>query len=422
MKELLRQRALALGFDACHFASADPPGTGPSFLQWLRLGYHGEMRYLARNAAKRIAPQQVLPGVQSIITLAASYGASPSESKHVPCRGAATEVSGTGSFGGTNSCESLILGPRGTRPSAKSPAPPGQENLRENARCGPIVEHSPITAGRWIGFIARYARFDDYHQVLAAGLEQFTRELPQLGGEQVRSRWYVDTGPVLERDLAQRSGLGFIGKHTNLVSRHWGNWLWLGEVLTTLKLAPDPPEKNRCGSCQRCLAACPTGAIERPFVLDARRCISYLTIEFKGSIPIVLRPAMGNRIFGCDDCLAACPWNRFARRGFLAKAHARADLEAPALLELLHLDQAGFKRRFGGTPVERLKLRGLRRNVCVALGNVADASALPELAAVARDPDPIIAEHARWAAAQIQGQRLRASDPALGTVAHPQNF
>jgi epoxyqueuosine reductase len=214
----------------------------------------------------------------------------------------------------------------------------------------------------------------------------------------------VDTGPLLERDFAQRAGLGFIGKHTNVISRRFGNWILLAEIVTSLELKPDAPEKNHCGNCARCIEACPTRAITAPFNLDARFCISYLTIELKGPIPVELRPAIGNRIFGCDDCLAVCPWNRFAREGRLMKAHGRPDLAAPDLIELLQLDEAGFKSRFAGTPILRTKRRGLLRNVCVALGNSGNASALPALNQTAKDAEPLIAEHARWAMERIQGK------------------
>ncbi len=227
----------------------------------------------------------------------------------------------------------------------------------------------------------------------------------QLSGAEERSLWYVDTGPLLERDLAQRAGLGFVGKHTNLISRRLGNWIFLSEIITTLELEPDASEKNRCGSCTRCISACPTQAITAPFQLDARRCISYLTIELKGSIPIELRPAIGNRIYGCDDCLAVCPWNRFAREGSLMKSHTRKDLAEPDLIELLQLDAAGFKSRFAGSPILRTKRRGLLRNVCVALGNTGDESALPALESASRDSEPLIAEHASWAMEQIEARR-----------------
>jgi epoxyqueuosine reductase len=195
-----------------------------------------------------------------------------------------------------------------------------------------------------------------------------------------------------------------MGKHTNLISRRLGNWIYLAEILSTLPLEPDAPEKNRCGSCTRCLTACPTQAITAPFQLDARRCISYLTIELKGSIPVEFRPAIHNRIYGCDDCLEVCPWNRFAREGRLMKNQARADLATPDLIELLSLDEAAFRRRFAGTPILRAKRRGLLRNVCVALGNVGDESALPALARAATDTEPLIAEHARWALEQVSAR------------------
>jgi epoxyqueuosine reductase len=251
------------------------------------------------------------------------------------------------------------------------------------------------------GPLARYARFSDYHDVLADRLKALSDYVTELSGANGRSLWYVDTGPLLERDLAQRSGLGFIGKHTNLISRKLGNWIFLAEIITTLELEPDEAEKNRCGSCTRCIAACPTQAIRAPFELDARRCISYLTIELKGPIPEEFRQAIGTRIYGCDDCLAACPWNRFAREGSLMKQHLRKDFAAPDLIELLSLDDAAFKQRFANTPMLRTKRRGFLRNVCVALGNLGDRSALPALQRAASDPEPLIAEHAGWAVRQL---------------------
>jgi epoxyqueuosine reductase len=252
--------------------------------------------------------------------------------------------------------------------------------------------------------VARYARYSDYHEVLAGPLKQLSGFINQLGGPDARSLWYVDTGPLLERDLAQRAGLGFIGKHTNLINRSLGNWFFLAEIITTVELRPDTPEKNRCGSCARCITACPTGAITAPFQLDARRCISYLTIELKGSIPVELRSAIGNRIYGCDDCLEICPWNRFAREGRLMKPAQRKDLDSTDLIELMALDETGFKSRFAGTPLLRTKRRGLLRNVAVALGNVGDETALPALSKAASDSEPLIAEHANWALAQIEAR------------------
>jgi epoxyqueuosine reductase len=249
------------------------------------------------------------------------------------------------------------------------------------------------------GPIARYARFSDYHDVMGERLEELSQFVNSFGG---RSLWYVDTGPLLERDLAERAGLGFVGKHTNLINRNLGNWFFLAEIITTLQIEPDAAERNRCGTCTRCITSCPTQAITAPFQLDARRCISYLTIELKSSIPKDLRPAIGNRIYGCDDCLQVCPWNRFAREGRMMKPHARRDFDAPDLMELLALDDAGFKRRFAGTPMMRTKRRGLLRNVCVALGNIGDRRALPALEQAAGDREPLIVEHARWAIEQIE--------------------
>lgn len=253
------------------------------------------------------------------------------------------------------------------------------------------------------GFIARYARGPDYHPIMGAKLAELTTFLNHHAGPNTRSLWYVDTGPLLERALAQRAGIGFIGKHTQLIHRHHGNWLLLGEILTTADLPPDEPERNRCGTCTRCMTACPTQAITAPFTLDARRCISYLTIELKGPIPLELRPLIGTRIFGCDDCLEVCPWNRLAQAASpLLQQWARSDLQAPDLLELLRLDETAFRHRFHGTPLLRPKRRGLLRNVCVALGNLGHPSALPDLEKAAQDPEPLIAEHARWAIHRIQ--------------------
>ena len=349
MKARIRQRALELGFDDCRFTTAEQPDHGVEFQTWLSHQRHGEMAYLQRNAEKRIDPQKVLPGARTIVTLAASYF-------H-----AAEPGSGT---------------------SSAIPRP---------------------------GVVARYARFADYHDVLGERLKILTAFINEVGGAGTRSLWYVDTGPLLERDLAQRAGLGFIGKHTNVISRQLGNWIFLSEIISTLGIAPDSSGKNHCGSCSRCLTACPTEAITAPFQLDARRCISYLTIELKGSIPLEFREAIGDRIYGCDDCLAVCPWHRFAREGAMKRPHFRADLQQPELLELLALDEPGFRKRFDGTPMLRTKRRGFLRNVCVALGNIGDRRALPGLQKAASDIEPLVAEHARWAMERIESISPRVS-------------
>lgn len=250
---------------------------------------------------------------------------------------------------------------------------------------------------------ARYSHFRDYHDVLAEHLKQLVEFINQQAG--AKCVWYVDTGALLERDLAQRAGLGFAGKHTNLISRSLGNWFFLSEILTTLEIEPDKAETNHCGGCSRCLNACPTHALPAPFQLDARRCISFLTIENKGPIPVELRSAIGNHVFGCDECLAVCPWNRFAKEGRLMRSHFLPNLAHLDLLELLAIDESGFKKRFAGTPMLRSKRRGLLRNVCVVLGNLGEKSALEKLGKAALDPEPLIAEHARWAIEQIKKRR-----------------
>ena len=358
MKAAIRQRALDLGFDDCRFTTAAPPASAPQFQDWLAGHKHGEMAWLERNAAKRVEPQNVLPGARSLIVLATSYHASQ---------------------------------------------PP--------ANAAPALT----------GVVARYAQYADYHDILGERLRQLTATINELGGADSRSLWYVDTGPLLERDLAQRAGLGFTGKHTNLISRRLGNWIFLSEIITTLELEPDAPETNHCGRCTRCITACPTAAITAPFQLDARKCISYLTIELKGSIPVEFRPAIGNRIYGCDDCLAACPWNRFAQDAKLMQPHARTDLRTPDLIELLSLTDAEFKTRFAGSPILRTKRRGFLRNVCVALGNLGDAAALPALQRAAADHEPLIAEHARWAVAQIRCGDAPVVERITNVTPHPAN-
>ena len=258
--------------------------------------------------------------------------------------------------------------------------------------------------GAGAGPVARYARFADYHEIIGARLRELESFLQSMDPARGRSLGYVDTGPVLERDLSARAGLGFIGKHTNLVSRPGGNWVFLAVILTPLEFEPDAPEPGRCGRCVRCIEACPTGAISAPYELDARRCLSYLTIESKDPIPVEFRQALGGRVFGCDTCLEACPWNRFARQGRLMAAHARPDLDAPRLLEWLELDEAGFERQFAGTPLHRTGRRRLARNLCVALGNTAGKEALPALERASASADPMIAEHADWARDQILGR------------------
>lgn len=260
--------------------------------------------------------------------------------------------------------------------------------------CGDVGENP---AG---GLVARYARFIDYHKVILSRLKLLSDFI--VKNTAALALCYVDTGPVLEREYARRAGLGFIGKHTNLISRHYGNWLLLGEILLDIEIEPDVAEKSRCGKCSLCIKACPTNAIVEPYQLDARKCISYLTIEHKGSIPFELRPLIGDRLFGCDDCLAVCPWNKYAKIGQLMNKNL---IRLPARLELkslFNLDEAGFINIFGETPIRRLGLTRLLRNAAVVLGNIGDATALETLQQAATSRDWLVAEHVQWAFEQIK--------------------
>ncbi|MCU0780676.1 MAG: tRNA epoxyqueuosine(34) reductase QueG [Akkermansiaceae bacterium] len=270
---------------------------------------------------------------------------------------------------------------------------------------------SPFPPGHPGGYrIARYAWNDDYHDLIDLRLRALDEALRGLGG---RQRCYTDTGPVLERDFATSAGLGWNGKSTMQLHRNLGTWFFLAEILTTLELEPDPPAANRCGSCVRCLDACPTGALTAPHRLDARRCISYLTIEHKGPIPEEFRAALGDRIYGCDDCLAACPWNRFARQSRELAFHAREALFSRSLRDFLALDDDGFRACFARSPIKRIKRSRFLRNVCVALGNTGDARDLPALQRAAADPDPLVAEHAQWAVRQLA---QRGASPGAETI------
>jgi epoxyqueuosine reductase len=251
------------------------------------------------------------------------------------------------------------------------------------------------------GRIARYAWGDDYHDLIAGKLAKLDAFLSQLGGTQ---KVYVDTGPVLERDHAAQAGIGWHGKSTMLIDARLGTWFFLAEILTTLDLPPDPPQTERCGSCERCMMACPTGAITSAHRLDARRCISYLTIELKTAIPEEFRALIGDRIFGCDACLDACPWNRFAKASRETAFASRPSTVGMALRDYLTLNEDQFRILFRNSPIKRIKRKGFLRNVCVALGNVGHGDDLPALEQAAADPEPLIAEHAAWAIQRIRGR------------------
>ncbi len=346
LKSDLLAFARELGFDSCRIATCAAPAHTAEFRNWLREGAAGEMRYMERGEEKRRDPQKVLPGAKSIIVVALNYFQGPAV--------------------------------------RRSPAFATLRSGRQTAATGKI---------------ARYAWGDDYHDVVAAKLDKIDKFLRDFGGQQ---KCYVDTGPILERDHAAQAGTGWHGKSTMLIDPRLGTWIFLGEILTTLELPADSPQRDRCGTCERCITACPTGAITAPHRLDARRCISYLTIELKGPIPLELLPFIGNRIFGCDDCLDACPWNRFAQASRETAFSARRSTAGMPLREYLKLSDAEFRGLFRSSPIKRVKRRGFLRNVCVALGNVGDSSDLPALECAAADPEPLIAEHAAWAITRIQ--------------------
>jgi epoxyqueuosine reductase len=338
-RDLIRAKALALGFDAVGFARAHLAEEVRTRLAgFLAEGMHGGMGWMETRVDQRAHPQALWPEAASVISLGLNYG--------------------------------------------------------------PDGDPLAALAQRDRATISVYAQGRDYHDVVKKRLKAL--------GQWMASRFkgsalkvFVDTAPVMEKPLAQEAGLGWQGKHTNLVSRTHGSWLFLGEVFTTLDLAPDAAERDRCGSCDACLRICPTDAFPAPYRLDARRCISYLTIEHHGPIPEDLRARMGNRIYGCDDCLAVCPWNKFARAHSEPAFAPRAALTAPRLAELATLDDAAFRALFSGSPIKRIGRNRFVRNVLVAIGNSADASLQPAAQALCEDADPVVADCARWAVGRL---------------------
>jgi epoxyqueuosine reductase len=354
----VRAAARALGFDAVGVAPADPPPHADFLREWVARGFAGEMAWLARRTREREDPSRVLPGARSIVAVALVYDE-----------------------------------------PARSEAPPSGASASE-ARSEPKASGVP-------GRIARYAGGTDYHDVLGKRLRSLARAIEALAPG-TRTRSYVDTGPVLERAVAARAGLGWIGKNTLLIHPRLGSYLFLGVVLTDLALAPDAPEPDHCGSCRACLDACPTGAFPEPFVLDASRCLSYTTIELRGAIPEPLREAQADWVFGCDVCQEVCPWNTRARRavpedraGMRAELAPRAPWRGPALAALLDLDERAWAEAARGTALRRAKWRGLLRNALVAAGNSGDATLVPALRRHASGDDALLAEHARWALARL---------------------
>jgi epoxyqueuosine reductase len=347
LKARVRRQAAALGFDACRFAAPGLPAeTGERLDGWLAAGHHGTMDWMGERTGWRRSPAALWPDARTAVVVAASYA-------------------------------------------------PGRN---------PLGDLSARTRGN----ISVYARRRDYHEVMRGHLKTLGQKL-HAGRPGTAGSWkvYVDTAPVMEKPLAAQAGIGWQGKHTVLLSREHGNWLFLGVLLTTRAIPPDEPAREHCGTCRRCLDVCPTAAFPAPFVLDSRRCISYLTIEHAGPIPPALRPAFGNRVFGCDDCLAVCPWNRFAAEARETRLAALAGLDLPPLADLLTLDDAAFRRKFAGTPVRRAGRDRFLRNVLVAAGNSGEPALLPQVMPLLDDAAAVVRGAAVWAF-----RRLAAPDRA----------
>ena len=356
LTQRLKAQAEAEGFAACGIAPADAaPESAARLCDWLASGAHGGMDWMESRAHHRERPRALWPEARSLVMLGMSYA--PKED--------------------------------------------------------PLLLEGETDIGR----ISVYAQGKDYHDVVKKALKRLARwlvaeaakdgiEAEPGSGSGPGVKVFVDTAPVMEKPLAEAAGIGWQGKHTNLLNREHGNWLFLGAIYTTLDLAPDAPGEDRCGSCTACQTACPTDAFPAPYRLDARRCISYLTIEHKGPIPHEFREAMGNRIYGCDDCLAVCPWNKFAEQAE-ANRHfaARAELAAPRLADLLALDDAGFRKIFAGSPIKRIGRNRMVRNCLIAAGNSGDAALIEPVQALRDDPDDVVREAAEWAMARLAAAR-----------------
>jgi epoxyqueuosine reductase len=338
IKAAIAAKARALGFDDVGFAPASlPRSCGEHLASFLGAGGHGDMDWLARRAAERADPRTLWPAARTAIVLALNYG--------------------------------------------------------------PHEDPMKLVAMPERGAVSVYARGRDYHDVVKKKLKELGGWLHQTYAAEVKV--FVDTAPVMEKPLAARAGLGWQGKHSNLVSREFGSWLFLGEIFTTLELPADEPESDHCGECRRCLDVCPTAAFPAPYRLDARRCISYLTIEHKGTIAAELRPAIGNRIYGCDDCLAACPWNKFASRTAEYAFLPRVELTAPKLADLVKLDDASFRRVFSGSPIKRIGRDRFVRNVLIALGNSGDVRQSQAIEPLLGDAAPLVRAMAVWALGRL---------------------
>ena len=353
LAQRIKAQGTALGFDLVGISPVHPPTHGESFAEWLRRDYHGEMEYMARTAEKRLHPGEFLPWARSVVSVALNYNTSY-----------------------------------------------GREAEAEGIR----------------GWVSRYAWGDDYHDVMHAKLTRLLEYVRAEAGNEVQGRIFVDAGPVLDREAGARAGIGWYGKNTNLLSMTIGSFFFLGELFLSLELEWDRPIRDRCGQCRLCLDACPTNAFLGPYVLDARKCISYLTIELKGAIPRELRPLMGNHVFGCDICQDVCPYNTKVKPTKEQAFHPREGLHAPELIPLLSLTETEFKAKFAGSPILRAKRRGFLRNVCVALGNLKRPEAMPALIRTLQsDPDPLVRGHAAWALGQIRAPEAEAALRATGS-------
>ena len=339
LKARIFDKAAELGFCAWGIARADAVAdAGERLKEWIAAGHHGEMGWMEARAEQRASPQGLWPEAKSVIALAMSYA--------------------------------------------------------------PASDPLALAEARNRGRISVYAQGADYHKVVKKALKAMGRWLADEAGCQLKV--FVDTAPVMEKPLSAAAGIGWQGKHSNLLNREHGSWLFLGVIYTTLELEPDAPAQPHCGSCTRCIDACPTGAIVAPNLVDARRCISYLTIEHAGPIPHEFREAIGNRIYGCDDCLAVCPWNRFASEGQANKAFApRPELAAPALADLLALDDASFRELFSGSPIKRIGVNRMIRNCLIAAGNSGDATLLAAVERHLASDDPVVADAAKWASERL---------------------
>jgi epoxyqueuosine reductase len=342
LRAQIRARALSEGFDVVRFAKAEaPPNAAEALASFIGKQRHGTMEWMERNADRRADPKTLWPDAKTVIVLAMNYGPR------------------NGYFDGE------------------------------------------IPADR--AAISVYAQNDDYHDIVKSKLKKLAGWIAQDFKEDVKV--FVDTAPVMEKPLAQLAGAGWQGKHTNLVSRLYGSWLFLGSVFTTLELSPDEPETDHCGGCRRCLDVCPTDAFPTPYQIDARRCISYLTIEHKDHIPLEFRKKMGNRIYGCDDCLAVCPWNKFASLSREIRLRARAELVQPKLSELAKLNDAEFREIFRGSPIKRIGRDRFVRNVLIAIGNSGDAKLIPNVEELLSDPSPLVRAMAVWALGRLAPER-----------------